>query len=402
MLYYSLTLSFVLLAAIFFATRKPGTNWRVAGIAFAAFGLAVIILPGVNFLFSPALVLQSIATCVFAILCGLMGAKPLAIRLLSMASMAAIYGFLSLIALPQHVEQEALRTEFPMTSLAPRLAYEAEANALPEPQLAETVKQRMQEHETKVRADSPISFTVFTSRGSSLFKLHELHRDSFVNASGFGISRMPMRATREDIVLPPVAPVTLPPPYVPEVSPDQAADFPLAASKTPAQETLQTLHHAGHGDFLDPGRMGYVRDRENVAGFVGHGFSQTPAVKDDAAELEQWQLVKLELVSLLKHAEPVAYVSESLPQMDHLQDAPTRPLNTFERQAIEQLRADKDLVVDSQPARVRMVGSLRATNDCRACHQVPRGTLLGAFTYELLPAVPPPATTKTESESPKA
>lgn len=398
MLYVSLTLSFVLLAAILLVTRKPGTNWAAAGIAFAAFALAAVIVPGVIYLFSPALILQSIATCVFAILCGLMSAKPLAIRLLSITSMVVVYAIVGFGALAEHTVLQALRDEFPMTSLAPRLEYEAEAHALPEPQLAETVERRMKEHEKEAWVTYTMSFTVSTMRGRQLFKLHEMHRDSFINAPGFGISRMPRGATREGIALPPVAPVTLPPPpYVPEVSPDQATDFPLAASKTPAQKTLEALHQVGRGDFLEPERMGYVRDRENVAGFVGHGFSQTPAVKDDAAELEHWQLVKLELVSLLKHAEPVAYVSESLPQMDHLQDVPTRPLNAFERQAIQQLRADKDLVVDAKPARVRMVGSLRATNDCRECHQVPRGTLLGAFSYELLPAVPPSATTKSDS-----
>lgn len=400
MLYYSLTLSFVLVAAIFFATRKLGTNWRAAGIAFAAFGLAVVILPGVIFLFSPALVLQAIATCVFAILCGLMDAKPLAIRSLSIASLAVIYGFFGMVALAEHTVLEALRDEFPMTSLTPRLEYEAEAHTLPEPRLAEAVEQRMKEHETEVLADSVVSFQRFTPRNHSLFMLHEVHRNSFVNAQGFGFQRMPRFVDREEIALPPIEPVTLPPPsYVPEVSPDQAAESPLAAAKMPAQEALQTLHRVGQKDFLEPERMGYVRDREHVAGFVGHGFSQTPTVHKDADEYEQWQLVKLELVSLLKHVEPVAYVSEVLPQMDRLQDVPTRPLDPFERQAIQQLRADKDLVVDAQPARVRMVGSLRATNDCRACHQVPRGTLLGAFTYELLPAVPRATTTP---ELPKA
>ena len=403
MLYCSLTLSLVLLAAIFGATRRQGANWIAAGIAFAAFVLAAAILPGVILLYSPVFVLQSLATCVFAILCGLIGAKPLTIRWLSIVSLVAVYGFFSVAELGQQAKQQALRTEFPMISLTPRLDYEAAASALPEPQLAKAVEQRMKKHETKVWADASMSFTEYTWRGNSLFRLHGSYVDSFVNSPGFGVSRMPRRVIRKHIELPPIEPVMLPPPtYVPEVSSDQAAEIPLAAAETPAQQTLEALHQAGHGDFLDPERMGYVRDREHVAGFVGHGFSQSPTVKKDVAELEQWQLVKLELVSLLKHAEPVAYLSESLPQMDRLQDVPTRPLDAFERQAIEQLRADKDLVVDAQPARVRMVGSLRATNDCRACHQVPRGTLLGAFTYELLPAVPPPATTKTESESPKA
>lgn len=401
MLYFALTQSFVLLAAIFLVTRKPGTNWAVVGVAAAAFVLAVVIIPSVSPILSPVVALQMMATGVCAILCGLIGAKPLAIRWLSIATMVVVYGIFILPELELEKERQVLRTEFPLISLAPRLDYEAEAHMLPEPQLAEAVEQRMKKHETEVEADAVGGINRFTWRAYSLHRLHEVHRDSFVNAQGFGISRMPRIVSRKAIELPPIEPVTLPPPpYVPEVSPDQAAESPLAAAKTPAQKALEALHQAGHGDFLDPERMGYVRDREHVAGFVGHGFSQTPNVKKDAAELEQWQLVKLELVSLLKHVEPVAYVSESLPQMDRLQDVPTRPLDAFEHQAIQKLREEEDLVVDSQPARVRMVGSLRATNDCRACHQVPRGTLLGAFTYELLPPAPPPVTTK--SDLPKA
>src|SRR5690606_5229926 len=128
------------LAVIFFATRKPGTNWYVVGIALAAFVLAVAVIPSVSFLFSPALVLQVIATGVFATLCGVVGAKPLAIRLLSIASMVVVYAIFSLGALAEHVVLESLRDDFPMASLAPRLAYEAEAHTLPEPQLAEGVE----------------------------------------------------------------------------------------------------------------------------------------------------------------------------------------------------------------------------------------------------------------------
>jgi hypothetical protein len=392
MLYFALTQSFVLLATIFLVTRKPGNNWTVLGVAAAAFVLALV-GPAVT----PVVLLQAIVTGVCAIVCGSIGAKPLAIRWLSVATMVMVYGLVILPELKLEEERQALRTEFPMVSLTPRLEYEAAATALPEPQLAEKIKQRMKEHEQKVRADSHMSFSTYTLRGRNLYKLHEWYRNGFIDSPGFGISRMPRIVMRRDIELPPVEPMTLPPPpYVPEASPDQAVELPLTPAKTPTQETLHSLHHAGQGDFLEPERMGYVRDRENVAGFMSHGFSKAPAIDGDAAKHEQWQLVKLELISLLKQAEPVAYVSESLPQMDQLQDVPTRSLDPFERQAIQQLREEEDLVIDAQPARLRMVGSLRATNDCRACHQVPRGTLLGAFTYELLPKGPPPATAKPD------
>ena len=42
-----------------------------------------------------------------------------------------------------------------------------------------------------------------------------------------------------------------------------------------------------------------------------------------------------------------------------------------------------------------VVGSIRAANSCRRCHQLPQGALLGAFTYRFVPAKPKvPAITK--------
>ena len=48
---------------------------------------------------------------------------------------------------------------------------------------------------------------------------------------------------------------------------------------------------------------------------------------------EQWAVVRLELVSLLKHKGPVAYVSGVLPNMEDADRAETRPLNPSEEKA---------------------------------------------------------------------
>jgi len=74
--------------------------------------------------------------------------------------------------------------------------------------------------------------------------------------------------------------------------------------------------------------------------------------------------------------------------MDELQDAPTRPLDPFEQQAINRLRADEDVMVEDAADRIRMIGSLRASKTCLECHSVRRGDLLGALTYELVPEKP--------------
>ncbi len=45
------------------------------------------------------------------------------------------------------------------------------------------------------------------------------------------------------------------------------------------------------------------------------------------------------------------------------------------------------MIADS-PDQIRMVGSLRASQNCLDCHSVRRGELLGALTYELIPVRP--------------
>ncbi|MEX0711027.1 MAG: DUF3365 domain-containing protein [Pirellulales bacterium] len=125
-----------------------------------------------------------------------------------------------------------------------------------------------------------------------------------------------------------------------------------------------------------------------VAGFQSHRFLAVPRLPSKDQANAQWQVSRLELVSLLKHDLPVAYVSRLLPRMDQLADSPTRTLDDFEKRALERLRHDEDLVIQDGVQRIRMVGSIRAAKDCLDCHSVDRGHLLGAFTYELVPEQP--------------
>jgi hypothetical protein len=78
--------------------------------------------------------------------------------------------------------------------------------------------------------------------------------------------------------------------------------------------------------------------------------------------------------------------------MDQLSsdDAPTRPLDRFEADALKKLRTEQDVVVDDHEGRVRMLGSLRAGTQCLDCHAAQRGALLGAFSYSLRSLEAPP------------
>jgi hypothetical protein len=143
------------------------------------------------------------------------------------------------------------------------------------------------------------------------------------------------------------------------------------------QKKLDGLHLESTAHFLEPYRFGYIKDRRHVAGFESHRFGQIP---DSPKELN---LRTLDLVGLLLHDEPRVYVSENLPRMDELRDAPTRPLDQFESVALASLQGGDDQWIISEGENIRMVGAIRNTKQCIACHGGKRGDLLGAFSYTL-------------------
>jgi hypothetical protein len=162
------------------------------------------------------------------------------------------------------------------------------------------------------------------------------------------------------------------------------------------------MHDRGTRNLLSPERMGYVQDRDHVAGFAPHQFSAMPAVNLDPEAPVMWPVVRLELIGLLRHETPVAYVTDKLPRMDELADAPTRTLDEFEATALEELRAYEDVVIRENANRIRMVGSLRAGRTCIECHTVQRGELLGALSYELVPARAAKPAGQPEAATPQA
>jgi hypothetical protein len=213
-------------------------------------------------------------------------------------------------------------------------------------------------------------------RTTLLKGLHERTIDDFVNSPGFGVARMPPRPSRqvlneelrkEEPAIPqPGSPLPL------DVSPGQLEASPVPGGEGP----LRGLHEDSILDFVHLRGFGYVKDRRHVAGFQPHQFSQVPQAK-------RWRVRAIDLVSLLLHDPPVAYVSANLPRMDELRQAPTRPLDVFESAGLARLGAGEDLFIHATDKGVRMLGALRATRQCLACHGCERGDLLGAFSYTL-------------------
>jgi hypothetical protein len=142
-------------------------------------------------------------------------------------------------------------------------------------------------------------------------------------------------------------------------------------------EGLYRLHRDAIVDFSYSDGFGLFKDRRHVAGYEPHQFSEVPELA------EQWEVQRLELVGLLLHKQPVAYVTEHLPRMEELGAAATRTLDPFETSALEKLRHGEDLLYTEVSGGMRMLGAIRSVKQCVKCHGGERGDLLGAFSYTL-------------------
>ncbi len=104
----------------------------------------------------------------------------------------------------------------------------------------------------------------------------------------------------------------------------------------------------------------------------------------DSAEAlpgQVWEFRKVQLVGLVKHPEPVAYVSDQVPMAKGAGEIPTRSLDEFEVRGLKKLREGENLYVEMLPAKqARVLGPIYAGAKCVSCHATP-GELLGAFTY---------------------
>jgi hypothetical protein len=368
-LYVSLTLPLILLGLIYLAIWRSKA-WVVVYIGCAVFFILCHPLSN-NVFVGLVLELQLVAMLVVIPLARALrpGRKWLPICL-PIAATAASYAYFSWVAVRYSVEFNRLRDEYGFESMEDRVP-------LPGPNLRSAVLKSetsalVQDLENRVTNATGIG----VSRNSRLKLLHERTVLSFVNSPGFGVQRMfvPTESAMKWGVREKDTPVPQP---VPRAAPPESiqAGEPTRAIAVP--DGLQVIHQIGVVDFSYPSGRGYTRDRRHVAGFLPHGFSKPPAWGDN------WAVDTIDLVSLLCHAEPVAYVSDNLPRMDELKDAPTRPLDAFEAGGLKQLVDGEYLVVGEAADKLRMLGSVRAVEQCEKCHGAERGDLLGAFSYTL-------------------
>src|SRR5262249_3392294 len=153
---------------------------------------------------------------------------------------------------------------------------------------------------------------------------------------------------------------------------DQAATLNLL--RMPSLFSLKAFHLDAQQSFLNLTGFAFVardaKDRKAAlrATFKPHQFRHVPEVPagaglaDRKAVKEERGLVRrVEVVSLRKQGEPVAYVTKHLPRMDELRKAPTRSLEGFEEKALQALRQGETLATDATVNRIQMLGAVRAT-----------------------------------------
>lgn len=378
---FSLIVSLVFLTWAWYAAQRP-TGARsiclVAGV-----GLLSLVISG-------ALFIQSFWTLVFVGFGAMCFGGVRTRRVAVIAAFLLAYAMVLTPSLNRYAGLQLARRQFPIESVTARLAYEQhrpEANTakITATSLSPAVAYRLTAAEEKD--------ILASRRRSSLGQIHDRSYEAFILAPGFGSGRMGY-IRLPSVRLPDAQPIELPKldegeaPYLPEALPGA----PVATG--PGRDAVEALHTAGVDDFLRPDRLGYVKNRDHVVGFQSHQFQAMPELPKPSRAETEWQVVRLELLGLLKGPTPHVYVSEHLPRMDELKDAATRPLNDFEGRSLPKLRTDEDIVVEESPNLVRMLGSLRAGKTCVLCHSVERGELLGAFSYELRRTQPVPEAAK--------
>ena len=363
-----------ILSAIFVYCARDEKRRRLAPLVPLPLAL-LLCLPFVSI----ALLLNGLLLFLVGVFCACR--PPLRVGTLWIVAMSTVSASLVAGVVPGILELrelETIREEFPIVPLESRLSYENKVlrpEEMTQNALAADVATRLSETENNLSRRR--------YRTYKFESIHARHYEQFVRAVGFGVGRMMVPMPRR-LHRPPLQDI----PFDASASPDLQPAYGewkelFTAGKS---NDIQHLHTVSRRDFLDPDAFGALVDpaRRSVVGFVEHGFHHSPlhGVEDQ----DEWAIVRLELVSLLKFDEPRVYVLDHLPRMDQLasDDVPTRSLDRFEAEALQQLWSKEDIVVAEVGSRHRMLGSLRAAAQCLDCHDVSRGALLGAFSYELV------------------
>lgn len=150
-------------------------------------------------------------------------------------------------------------------------------------------------------------------------------------------------------------------------------------------EDIRVFHAQHVVSFLNAPSNGMSRMTE-IKAFPTELYTQA----SDEQSKRRYRLARNELIGIAMHSKPVAYRAASEHQGDQKNKilssatAPTRMPDEFEAEALKKLSDGQDLASLENPGELRIVGAIRATQDCLACHECKVHDLLGAFTFRLL------------------
>jgi hypothetical protein len=369
MLYQSLTGSAILLVIAFV---MAGTIKRPNLIS--VLGWVALLGVGVWIGHSDLVVLHLGALIVAAILTFAIFRRRGPFFPLALLATVVVYGIGCIDA---YLYEARLKAKYPAVSLAERLPYPPQ----PGGQLSSATRTGLMQLEEWIEKQPPISYVYQEDRRRSLERLHGATREAFVNSPGFGI--------RRGISFPQVLNYYVRSHPEPPLVPQSTDEGPVAWSpgnplgNLPVwldlhrADALTDRHQQAVLDFAYPAGFGSILSNRKVIDFLPHQV-RSPISLD--AELT---LTNVDLVGLVMHDKPTAYISKSLPSMRELRDAPTRALDHFEQAGLEQLRQGETLFVRESGEHVRMLGAIRATKQCVECHGGQRGDMIGAFSYTL-------------------
>ncbi len=154
---------------------------------------------------------------------------------------------------------------------------------------------------------------------------------------------------------------------------------------TPSSTWIQ-LSAESQGELWNDGKVDGPVEYDEIAEAIQFPDGTTRAVRERG-----WLETERLLVSVESETAPSVYPSLTgdLHARMKLQvnskpiSAPNRMLDEFESQALANLRRGDEVVLRETGHTLRVLGAIRARQECLKCHKVEVGTLLGAFTYTL-------------------
>jgi hypothetical protein len=362
MLIISAVLSVGVIVGAYFACRQ-GNTWLgiqlCGGASFASLAVCVGL---------PALMCQCAFIAAGLLLWAWRGFSAKSFLAYSIIATIGVYGVFAYVASEEVAKIHQLQKKYTFESMENRVPVPTRRLvANPSPDTLAQIDVLKKSVEIKI------------SNSNRMWMLKELHAettDSFVNSPGFGIGREPSFRIkdRESDLKSDRNGLSIPQPKAIPMSTLSETDLVELPNTQP--EPLRDLHARSILDFVNPGGFGFVVDRQKVAGFRSHQFGAVPSAA-------KWKAERVEIVSLLMHAEPVVYVSNDLPRMEERGKTPTRALNGFESAGLKAIETGDSLFLREAQGTILLLGAIRSADQCVKCHGGERGDLLGAFSYRL-------------------